>query len=316
MLDLVKMRFDVGESKEGSGMANEAVFFSNLFSEWDCTPSPASSRTSATRPPHCISKMVSKRWLEEPYDNNKYFCSVSYQIIFKCGLRMLASRCFFCSILPKRPIAQILFLSLLITLHHVRMITSDNVQTARAIALECGILTSDADASEPNLGMGIFRLPDIREYLIEICFVFLQNMKPHENWKQLFSIKRRQVMQDMYLNLFFGDEVFKYFRIRGDLAVERGWERLVNIQEIITVCKVASDFGDSGYLNHLSMVFQLKRRSQMLQMAEGQKISPKERMQRQPASYSISGEDLKSGGFPLCHTTAAKLRENGEAESP
>ncbi|CAF1944218.1 unnamed protein product [Brassica napus] len=74
----------------------------------------------------------------------------------------------------------------------VRMITSDNVQTARAIALECGILTSDADASEPNLGMGI-------------CFVFLQNMKPHENWKQL-------VMQDMYLNLFFGDEVFKYFR--------------------------------------------------------------------------------------------------------
>ncbi|KAG5400790.1 hypothetical protein IGI04_015397 [Brassica rapa subsp. trilocularis] len=68
------MRFDVGESKEGSGMANEAVFFSNLFSEWDCTPSPASSRsppspcTSATRPPHNISKMVSKRWLEEPYD--------------------------------------------------------------------------------------------------------------------------------------------------------------------------------------------------------------------------------------------------------
>ena len=51
------MRFDVGENKEGSGMANEAVFFSNLFSEWDYTLSPASSRpppspcTSATRPP-------------------------------------------------------------------------------------------------------------------------------------------------------------------------------------------------------------------------------------------------------------------------
>nr|VDC93680.1 unnamed protein product [Brassica oleracea] len=44
--------------------------------------------------------------------------------------------------------------------------------------------------------------------------------------------------------------------------------------------------------------------------------SSQERMQRQPASYSISGEDLKSGGFPLCHTMAAKLRENGEAESP
>ncbi|CAF2142181.1 unnamed protein product [Brassica napus] len=41
-----------------------------------------------------------------------------------------------------------------------------------------------------------------------------------------------------------------------------------------------------------------------------------ERMQRQPASYSISDDDLKSGGFPLCHTTAAKLHENGEAESP
>lgn len=33
----------------------------------------------------------------------------------------------------------------------VRMVTGDNVQTARAIALECGILTSDADASEPTL---------------------------------------------------------------------------------------------------------------------------------------------------------------------
>ncbi|CAN6810738.1 unnamed protein product [Brassica oleracea var. botrytis] len=45
-------------------------------------------------------------------------------------------------------------------------------------------------------------------------------------------------------------------------------------------------------------------------------VTIQERMQRQPASYSISGEDLKSGGFPLCHTMAAKLRENGEAESP
>lgn len=31
------------------------------------------------------------------------------------------------------------------------MVTGDNVQTARAIALECGILTSDEDASEPTL---------------------------------------------------------------------------------------------------------------------------------------------------------------------
>ncbi|KAL9250498.1 Calcium-transporting ATPase 10, plasma membrane-type-like protein [Drosera capensis] len=33
----------------------------------------------------------------------------------------------------------------------VRMVTGDNLQTAKAIALECGILASDADASEPNL---------------------------------------------------------------------------------------------------------------------------------------------------------------------
>ncbi|KAI3772118.1 hypothetical protein L6452_03293 [Arctium lappa] len=33
----------------------------------------------------------------------------------------------------------------------VRMVTGDNLQTAKAIALECGILRSDADATEPNL---------------------------------------------------------------------------------------------------------------------------------------------------------------------
>ncbi|CAN4112983.1 unnamed protein product [Withania somnifera] len=33
----------------------------------------------------------------------------------------------------------------------VRMVTGDNLQTARAIALECGILKFDADATEPNL---------------------------------------------------------------------------------------------------------------------------------------------------------------------
>lgn len=31
------------------------------------------------------------------------------------------------------------------------MLTGDNLQTAKAIALECGILGSDADATEPNL---------------------------------------------------------------------------------------------------------------------------------------------------------------------
>ncbi|KAF7806692.1 calcium-transporting ATPase 8, plasma membrane-type-like [Senna tora] len=40
----------------------------------------------------------------------------------------------------------------------VRMVTGDNVQTAKAIALECGILGSSADATEPNIIEGkVFR---------------------------------------------------------------------------------------------------------------------------------------------------------------
>lgn len=31
------------------------------------------------------------------------------------------------------------------------MVTGDNLQTAKAIALECGILGSDEDATEPNI---------------------------------------------------------------------------------------------------------------------------------------------------------------------
>ncbi|KAK0602536.1 hypothetical protein LWI29_034536 [Acer saccharum] len=44
----------------------------------------------------------------------------------------------------------------------VRMVTGDNIQTARAIALECGILTSEADASESNIieGKEFRELPD------------------------------------------------------------------------------------------------------------------------------------------------------------
>ncbi|XP_028102904.1 calcium-transporting ATPase 10, plasma membrane-type-like isoform X2 [Camellia sinensis] len=40
----------------------------------------------------------------------------------------------------------------------VRMVTGDNIQTAKAIALECGILKSNVDATEPNLIEGkVFR---------------------------------------------------------------------------------------------------------------------------------------------------------------
>lgn len=44
------------------------------------------------------------------------------------------------------------------------MVTGDNLQTAKAIALECGILGSNADAIEPNIIEGkTFRaLSDVR----------------------------------------------------------------------------------------------------------------------------------------------------------
>ncbi|XP_021895915.1 calcium-transporting ATPase 9, plasma membrane-type-like isoform X2 [Carica papaya] len=46
----------------------------------------------------------------------------------------------------------------------VRMVTGDNLQTAKAIALECGILGSDADATEPTIIEGrIFRALSERE---------------------------------------------------------------------------------------------------------------------------------------------------------
>lgn len=44
------------------------------------------------------------------------------------------------------------------------MVTGDNIQTAKAIALECGILSSGADASEPNIMEGrVFRALSERE---------------------------------------------------------------------------------------------------------------------------------------------------------
>ncbi|KAF2585045.1 hypothetical protein F2Q70_00035106 [Brassica cretica] len=113
-----------------------------------------------------------------------YFGNSSSAQYFKNGMEEMAGRTFRTYELEKNAGVK------------VRMITSDNVQTARAIALECGILTSDADASEPNLGMGV---------CIRLCSNTLGVMI-----------------------------------VRGDLAVERGWERLDNIQEIIAVCKVAS----------------------------------------------------------------------------
>lgn len=50
------------------------------------------------------------------------------------------------------------------------MVTGDNVKTAKAIAVECGILGSFADATEPNIIEGkIFRAMSAseREEIVE-----------------------------------------------------------------------------------------------------------------------------------------------------
>ena len=56
------------------------------------------------------------------------------------------------------------------------MVTGDNIQTAKAIALECGILSSGADATEPNIIEGkVFRAYSEKEReiiakKITVCF--------------------------------------------------------------------------------------------------------------------------------------------------
>jgi Ca2+-transporting ATPase len=54
------------------------------------------------------------------------------------------------------------------------MVTGDNVKTAKAIALECGILGSFADATEPNIIEGkTFRAlsDEQREEIVERILV-------------------------------------------------------------------------------------------------------------------------------------------------
>lgn len=58
----------------------------------------------------------------------------------------------------------------------VRMVTGDNLQTAKAIALECGILNSLSEATEPNIIEGrVFRAYSDKEReqiakSITVCF--------------------------------------------------------------------------------------------------------------------------------------------------
>ncbi|XP_008223854.1 PREDICTED: calcium-transporting ATPase 10, plasma membrane-type [Prunus mume] len=75
----------------------------------------------------------------------------------------------------------------------VRMVTGDNVQTAKAIALECGILTSDSDATEPTLIEGkVFRdLSDgLREEYAEKISV-MGRSSPNDKLLLVQALRRR-----------------------------------------------------------------------------------------------------------------------------
>ncbi|KAJ4899354.1 plasma membrane-type protein [Raphanus sativus] len=75
----------------------------------------------------------------------------------------------------------------------VRMVTGDNIQTAKAIALECGILASDSDASEPNLIEGkVFRSysEDERDRICEEISV-MGRSSPNDKLLLVQSLKRK-----------------------------------------------------------------------------------------------------------------------------
>ncbi|KAK8615193.1 hypothetical protein V6N13_068974 [Hibiscus sabdariffa] len=75
----------------------------------------------------------------------------------------------------------------------VRMVTGDNLKTARAIALECGILSSDADASEPNLIEGkVFRsLTDLQREEVAEKLSVMGRSSPNDKLLLVQALKRR-----------------------------------------------------------------------------------------------------------------------------
>uniref|UniRef100_A0A1J3DIX8 Calcium-transporting ATPase n=1 Tax=Noccaea caerulescens TaxID=107243 RepID=A0A1J3DIX8_NOCCA len=75
----------------------------------------------------------------------------------------------------------------------VRMVTGDNVQTARAIALECGILTSDADASEPTLieGKSFRAMTDAERDKISDKISVMGRSSPNDKLLLVQSLRRR-----------------------------------------------------------------------------------------------------------------------------
>ncbi|KAJ7955855.1 Calcium-transporting ATPase [Quillaja saponaria] len=75
----------------------------------------------------------------------------------------------------------------------VRMVTGDNIKTAKAIALECGILGSDADATEPNLieGKSFRALSDSQREDIAEKISVMGRSSPNDKLLLVQALRRR-----------------------------------------------------------------------------------------------------------------------------
>ncbi|KAF5748647.1 putative cation-transporting atpase plant [Tripterygium wilfordii] len=75
----------------------------------------------------------------------------------------------------------------------VRMVTGDNIQTAKAIALECGILGSDEDAVEPNIieGRAFRALSDEQREEISEKISVMGRSSPNDKLLLVQALKKR-----------------------------------------------------------------------------------------------------------------------------
>ncbi|KAF5954888.1 hypothetical protein HYC85_007744 [Camellia sinensis] len=75
----------------------------------------------------------------------------------------------------------------------VRMVTGDNIQTAKAIALECGILKSNVDATEPNLIEGkVFRaLSEVERQEIANKISVMGRSSPNDKLLLVQALRKR-----------------------------------------------------------------------------------------------------------------------------
>ncbi|XVF19075.1 hypothetical protein REPUB_Repub11eG0078900 [Reevesia pubescens] len=76
----------------------------------------------------------------------------------------------------------------------VRMVTGDNLNTAKAIALECGILESDADAFEPNLIEGkVFRaLSELQREEVAEKISVMGRSSPNDKLLLVQALRKRE----------------------------------------------------------------------------------------------------------------------------